>query len=475
MAKIRVHELAKELNIPSKEMVVTLQNLGLDVKNHMSTMEDSQAGWVRKKLISPPVREDVQKKPDAAPRQTVAPVQKSSEPKPQPRTKPPVNDSSVPNTRINREQPQRTDDYKKQPPAGAGQAQRDRNEQTTAPQTDREAQRDRGFRPSPQTNSERPSAPGARPQAPSEHKPVPGQPGPGIKPMSNSERQSAPGASLENRPRPQTAPPRSTDQRPQQPGTMPPRRPEGQIPNRNNAVRSDGGTRPAPRPTAGQNQYQPQNRPAQPQNRPAQPQNRPAQPQNRPGQPQNRPAQPQNRPAQPQNKTFPASKPGGADARNRPAGANKNNTQNKGAQMPKRDYSRPQRKGKHKRKKEDTIMQTPELITIGASIQVRELAEVMGKTPAEVVKKLMELGTMATINQEIDYDTAEIVASLFGITVEAEISAEKQMLEEIVDSEETLVPRSPVVTVMGHVDHGKTSLLDKIRKADVVSGEAGGI
>jgi len=143
--------------------------------------------------------------------------------------------------------------------------------------------------------------------------------------------------------------------------------------------------------------------------------------------------------------------------------------------MPKRDYSRPQRKGKHKRKKEDTIMQTPELITIGASIQVRELAEAMGKTPAEVVKKLMELGTMATINQEIDYDTAEIVASLFGISVEAEISAEQQMLEEIVDSEETLVPRSPVVTVMGHVDHGKTSLLDKIRKSDVVSGEAGGI
>ncbi len=120
-------------------------------------------------------------------------------------------------------------------------------------------------------------------------------------------------------------------------------------------------------------------------------------------------------------------------------------------------------------------MQTPELITIGASIQVRELAEVMGKTPAEVVKKLMELGTMATINQEIDYDTAEIVASLFGITVEPEISAEQQLLEEIVDSEETLVPRSPVVTVMGHVDHGKTSLLDKIRKSDVVSGEAGGI
>jgi translation initiation factor IF-2 len=219
---------------------------------------------------------------------------------------------------------------------------------------------------------------------------------------------------------------------------MMPRRPEGQSAGKSNAGRPDAGSRPAPRPFAGQNQAP------------------------------NRPAQPDK-----QNRFAPAGKPG--PDKNRPAGANKGFGQNKGGQPAKHDYSRPQRKGKHKRKKEDTMMQTPELITIGASIQVRELAEVMGKTPAEVVKKLMELGTMATINQEIDFETAEIVASLFGVAVEAEVSAEQQLLEEIVDSEETLVPRSPVVTVMGHVDHGKTSLLDKIRKADVVSGEAGGI
>ena len=116
-------------------------------------------------------------------------------------------------------------------------------------------------------------------------------------------------------------------------------------------------------------------------------------------------------------------------------------------------------------------------ITIPENITVKDLATELKKTSGEVITKLMSLGIMATINNELDFDTAFLVASEFGVTATKKevVNEEDVLFDESEDREEDLLPRPPVVVVMGHVDHGKTSLLDAIRKTNVIEGEAGGI
>ena len=116
-------------------------------------------------------------------------------------------------------------------------------------------------------------------------------------------------------------------------------------------------------------------------------------------------------------------------------------------------------------------------VTLPSQLTVKELAEAIKKTTADVIMKLMGLGVMATINQEIDYETAEIIVAEFGITSEklVEVTEEDILFDDAADKEEDLMTRPPVVVVMGHVDHGKTSILDYIRKSSVTEGEAGGI
>ena len=136
-------------------------------------------------------------------------------------------------------------------------------------------------------------------------------------------------------------------------------------------------------------------------------------------------------------------------------------------------------RSRRKSKDSDVPRQVSQLkqVALPSSLTVKELAEMLKKTTAEVIMKLMGYGVLATLNQEIDYDTAEIVATEFGIKASqlVEISEEDILFDDSEDEDTNLVPRPPVVVVMGHVDHGKTSILDYIRKANVATGEAGGI
>ena len=116
-------------------------------------------------------------------------------------------------------------------------------------------------------------------------------------------------------------------------------------------------------------------------------------------------------------------------------------------------------------------------ITIPETISVKDLATELKKTSSEVIKKLLSYGIMATINNDIDFDTAYLVAQEFGVTANKKnvVKEEDILFDESEDKAEDLVPRAPVIVVMGHVDHGKTSLLDAIRSTNVIEGEAGGI
>ena len=167
-------------------------------------------------------------------------------------------------------------------------------------------------------------------------------------------------------------------------------------------------------------------------------------------------------------------------AQNYAGGKQKIGNKNKGKNGKKPVFGNKQRneeQEKMRRLRLETIKKTPLTVKIPDEITVGELASRMKKTATEVIKTLMKNGVLASINQTIDFDTAEFVATELGCKVEREVivTIEERLIDDHVDTDDELVSRSPVVVVMGHVDHGKTSLLDAVRKTNVASGEAGGI
>ena len=159
--------------------------------------------------------------------------------------------------------------------------------------------------------------------------------------------------------------------------------------------------------------------------------------------------------------------------------ASKKKKQNKVETSSKNDY-REKRKEmyKHKEKLQSNVTEDDENIVLYKDgMTVSELASALGVSATEIIKKLMSLGMMMNINASLDFDTAEILVGDYSKELKKESTRDEINFEEleIVDREEDLQERPPVVTIMGHVDHGKTTLLDTIRKTNVASGEAGGI
>lgn len=456
--KLRVYEYAKSLSMSSKEIITILKRLNLPVNNHMSVMENEMVhkveGFFR----------DIKANAAAKRAQEGGGAASATQTRPQAAQQ----QGNRGNTTQDRQGTMNSINTKTQPTSNEQQQPKD---QQQSEQRTQQAPAQTSNRPSGQSQSgNRPSGGqgGSRPHNSSSQ----GQGG------SRPSGQSSQGGQGGNRTSGQG----------------------GQGGNRPYSGGGQGGNRPAGqggnRPSGGQGQGQGGNRPgfsgggsgAQGGNRSGF------------GQGGNRPggqggAQGANRPStapQGQSRSFdsrPApARTGGSDDRFNKGGQGGGDRFNKGGNTKRFEdgrgsYGKGNNRGGKGRGRgpqqppREKIDNTPKKIIVRGTLTVGDLAKLLHKDASEVIKKLLFLGVMATINQEIDMDAIMLIATEYGVEVEVKIPVEEDSFETVeeTDEEETLMVRPPVVTIMGHVDHGKTTLLDAIRKSNVTVGEAGGI
>ncbi|WP_353853150.1 translation initiation factor IF-2 [Dehalobacter restrictus] len=493
MTNIRVHELAKELNISSKALMEKFNDIGVPVKNHLSAVSTEEVEKVKKALTKTgeSQQKEVSKPVKAAGAEEKVPARKRTE-----EDIPPESFRDAEGHKKSQDQrPSGEMRPQGQRPPGEMRPQGQRPPGEMRPQGQRPPgeMRPQGQRPPGEMRPQGQRPPGEmRPQGqrpPGEFRPQ-GQRPPGeMRPQGQRppgefrpQGQRPPG---EFRPQGQRPPGEFRPQGQRPPGEMRPQgqrppgefRPQGQRPpmsgDRPYAPRPQGDFRPSQRPAGDDRRPQGGGRPFSDTGR------RPSQGQ-RPGADKKAPQtqrikiegksveltvaeqpvkrQPPEKKKAHENKEFLFDK-------------RRNDEKDFSSILRKNDRNQPNRNQPNKMVKEVV----PKHIIIPESLSVQELALRMSRKAGEVIKELMKLGVMATINQEIDADTATIVATEMGMTLEVRAEKSMAVIEEVEDDASTLKFRPPVVTVMGHVDHGKTSLLDAIRSANVTESEAGGI